>query len=84
MPTAEHTGAAATAPAARGTSVTPSDSTDLPTTRGLWVGTGGTLVVTMLGADVTFTNVPTGMLLPLQVQKVKSTGTTCSGIVALY
>ena len=83
MSVATHTGAAATAPAARGVAVTPSDSTVLPSTRGLYVGTGGNLAVTMLGADITFANVPAGTLLPLQVQKVLAS-TTAASIVALY
>lgn len=83
MSTPEHTGAAATSPAARAASVTPSDSTQLPTTRALYVGVGGTVVVTMLGADSTFMNVPSGTILPIQVQKVKA-ATTATNILALY
>ena len=55
----------------------------LRTTRGLYVGGGGTLVVTMLGADSTFVNVPTGTILPIQVQKVKA-ATIATNILALY
>ena len=83
MSTSEYTGAAASAPASRGVAVTPSDATVLTTSRALFVGSGGTLVVTMLGSDVTFTNVQSGAILPLQVQKVKA-ATTATGIVALY
>lgn len=69
--------------------VTPSDSTILPITRALYVGTGGTLVVVMADADttsttVTYTNVANGAILPIQVSKVYSTSTTASNILALY
>jgi hypothetical protein len=83
MSTSEYTGAAATAPASQAASVTPSDSTALRTTRGIYVGGGGTLVVTMLGVDSTFINVPSGTILPIQVQKVKL-ATTATFILALY
>jgi hypothetical protein len=65
--------------------VTPSDSTVLPEdVRCLYVGTGGDVaVVDAFGNDVTFSSVPSGMLLPVQVVKVKSTGTTASNIVAM-
>ncbi len=65
--------------------VTPSDSTVLPANvRALYVGTGGTLVVTdQAGTDATFSNVPTGALLPIRATKVKATGTTASTIIAL-
>ena len=65
--------------------VTPSDSTVLPEdVRCLYVGTGGNVaVVDALDNDVTFFSVPSGMLLPVQVVKVKSTGTTASNIIAM-
>ena len=65
--------------------VTPSDSTVLPCTRALWVGTGGTVnVVTGDGTTVAFTNVASGMILPIQVTQVLATSTTASAILALY
>jgi hypothetical protein len=75
----------ATVSARRAVAVTPNDSTLIPATRALYVGTGGTLVVTMAedGVDATFTNVAAGIF-PVQVTKVLSTGTTASDIVALY
>lgn len=66
-------------------SVTPSDSAEMPITRSLYIGTGGDLTVTMAdGQNVTFTNTNGGLILPIQVIKVYSTGTTATGIVALY
>lgn len=68
--------------------VTPNDNADIDTatTRALYVGTGGDLVVTMAdeqAADVTFRNVPDGMLLDLGVARVKS-ASTAADIVALF
>lgn len=65
--------------------VTKSDTTVLPTTRGLYVGGAGDVAVTMAEDqnNVTFTAVPAGSILPVQVTKVLSTGTTATAIVAL-
>ena len=53
----------------------------------LFVGTGGpatTLKIeTVDGQDVTLLNVPDSSFIPIQVQRVWSTGTTCSNILAL-
>ena len=68
-----------------GASVTPNDSTDLPRPGILYVGTGGTLVLTTLGGDtVTLANFPSGAFLPVRVKRVLSTGTTASGIYVFY
>lgn len=74
------------APAENFAAVTPNDSTDLTLrARGLYIGTGGTLVVQGNdSADVTFLNVPNGTILPIAVSRVKATGTTCSNIIALW
>ena len=75
-----------TSPADNATAVTPSDSTDLAyTSRALYVGGAGNLVVTMAGGgDVTFTGVPVGSILPVRVTRVKATSTTATSIVNLY
>lgn len=66
-------------------SVTPNDSTDIRPTRGLYTGSGGAIAVDMaLGTTITFSNVLAGTILPIQVKRVYSTGTTATGIVALY
>ena len=65
--------------------VTPSDSTALlyPTT-GIYVGVGGTVVVTLKsGVDATFVGTIAGSILPLEVSHVKSTGTTATNLIAL-
>ena len=68
------------------TAVTPSDSTIIPTTRALYVGTGGNVAVmpSYNSAAVTFLNVASGTILPVQVNQVMVTNTTASGILALY
>lgn len=81
---ATHTGAAATAPAGYGVAVTPSDSVVIPMTRALYVGVGGNVRVTDINDNVTYANVPSGSILPIQASKVLATGTTASSIVALY
>jgi hypothetical protein len=81
---ATHTGAAATAPAGYGVAVTPSDSVVIPMTRALYVGVGGNVRVTDINDNVTYDNVPSGSILPIQASKVLATGTTASRIVALY
>lgn len=70
-------------PALEQLAVTPSDTTTFdPPTRGLYVGTGGSLVVTdPYGNDATYANVADGSALPISVVKVKA-ATTASNIVA--
>jgi hypothetical protein len=68
--------------------VVPSDATVFTRTAALWVGTAETsLTVVMAGeghAQVVFTNVAAGTLLPIAIQQVKATGTTVStGMIAL-
>ena len=66
--------------------VTPDDGADLePHARGLYVGAAGDVSVTTIGGDsVTFQGVPAGAVLPVLVARVSATGTTASGIVALW
>lgn len=79
-----HRSANATVAAHGAKTVTPSDSTILEITRGLFIGTTGTVVVTMAdGYDATFVNLASGSVLPIQVSKVK-VATTASDILALY
>lgn len=68
--------------------VTASDSTVIPTTRALYIGTGGNLSVHFpdQNQNVLFSNVPAGIF-PIQVDMIYSTTggtTTASNIVALY
>lgn len=65
--------------------VAPSDAADLTTTsRALYVGFAGDLRITMASGDtVTFANLAPG-LLPVRAARVHATGTTASGIVAIW
>ena len=67
--------------------VTPNNSADLPegTCRGIYVGVSGDLaVVSESGSEVTLTALAAGVLHPISITRVKSTGTTATDIVALY
>lgn len=76
------------APPRGGFAVTPG-AVELATyARALYVGGAGDVVVVMTAegndaAAVTFTDVPGGSILPVQVRRVLS-ATTATGIVALY
>lgn len=80
------------AAAYRGVAVTPTDNTAIETTRAVWVGGAGNLVVkfadnsapTTAGGTVTLVGVAAGTLLPIQVNCINSTSTTATSIVALY
>lgn len=72
-------------PAENGFAITPSDTDLTYTTRGLYVGTGGDVVCTLKGGqELTFANVPDGVILPLRIVNIDSTGTTATGLIGLY
>jgi hypothetical protein len=51
----------------------------------LYIGTGGNVrVLTHGGDDVTFVNLLGGTFVPVQTIKVFASGTTCTGIIALW
>lgn len=65
--------------------VTPSDSTVLPTTNGIYVGGAGNVAVTMVGGQVvTFTAPLVGSVLPVRATKVMATNTTATLLIALW
>ena len=78
--------------AGRAAAVTPSNTVDIPAVTGgsnngcvLYVGGAGNLKVLTVGGDeVTFTAVPVGTFVPVQVLSVFATGTTATNIVALW
>ena len=79
------------APAAHAYAVTPNDSTDTAYVfRALYVGVAGNVTLTTVGsgnvagADVVFTAVPAGSILPIIGTRVKATGTTATSIVAMF
>jgi hypothetical protein len=64
--------------------ITKSDTTVIPTTRAVWVGGAGDLAVVMnRGETITFTGVPAGTLMPIQVTKVLA-ATTATSMTAMY
>jgi hypothetical protein len=73
-------------PAIHAAAVTPSDSNDLASnTRGIYVGTGGDVKVTMAGGQqVTFKNLTGGMIHPICAVRIWSTGTTATDILGVY
>ncbi len=66
--------------------VTPADGADLPKTAvALFIGGAGNLIVTTIkGNNCTFTGIPAGFVLNLQVKRVFATGTTCTNIAAFH
>jgi hypothetical protein len=74
-------------PATSAVAVTPNDST-VVNFASLYVGGAGNITLEALNAsgvaaDVLFTAVPAGTILPIHCSKVKSTGTTATAIVGL-
>lgn len=72
----------------QGVAITPSDTANLPggTARGLYTGAGGAIVLRMDDSAITLTltGVPAGQILPLTTSRVLATGTTATGLIALY
>jgi len=88
MTTNSYTSIEVDSPATAAVAVAPNDSTPvgdaLP--RGYYVGGTGNITGRMWGSDtdVVFQNVPSGVILPVRFEIVKSTGTTATNIIALY
>lgn len=73
-------------PAYSGFEITPSASNLAQPARALYVGTGGTVVLlTMASVSLTFVNVQSGAMLPVQCIKVHTTGsgTTAGNIIGI-
>ncbi|MCB2128040.1 MAG: hypothetical protein KDE03_02905 [Rhodobacteraceae bacterium] len=75
-----------TAPARDALAVTPNDATDLSILpRALFVGQTGNVSARLAGGGtVVFQNVQAGSLLPVRALGINATGTTATGIVALW
>lgn len=74
-----------TSPARDAAAIVPNDAVDLPfVTRGIYVGSAGSLQVRMAGGQiVTFENVLPGVVYPLRAARVLASGTTATALVAL-
>lgn len=65
--------------------VTPSDSADLAQVSVIFVGGAGNVkVTTAQGTEVTFSGLSAGAVLPVQVRRVWSTGTTATLLTAVF
>lgn len=71
--------------ATKAAAISKSDTVTFEPTRGLYTGDGGNVTVLMAGdtANVTLVNVAAGIVLPVSVTAVRSTGTTNNNFVAL-
>ena len=74
-----------TSPARDAEAIVPNDAVDLPfVTRGIYVGSAGSLQVQMAGGQtVTFENVLAGVIYPLRVSRVMAVGTTATALIAV-
>ncbi len=72
-------------PATHGFAVSPSDGADLPeTVRAVYVGGSGAIsAVLASGAEVLFSGLSGGTVLPIRARRIKSTGTTATLLVGL-
>ena len=66
--------------------VTPNDSADLPNVpRGLYVGGAGDIAMhDKDGTAATWAGLPAGSIIPFRPRRILSTGTTATGIIAIY
>jgi hypothetical protein len=73
-----------TEPAAAAIAIIPDDATDIPVTRGIYVGVQGDVKVTMAsGTIVIFVALAAGIIHPLQVKRVWTEATTAQDIVGV-
>lgn len=72
-------------PATHAFSITPADATDLSEiTRAIYIGGAGNLTVVLQSdAEVTFTGLATGTVLPLRARQISATGTTATAILGM-
>ena len=67
--------------------VTPSDTVDLASpARAFFIGVTGDVVLVPIDGTtaITFKNVASGQIIPIQARRVNSTNTTATNIVALF
>jgi hypothetical protein len=67
------------------TTVSKSDTVNLPTPSVIYVGGAGNIkITTAQGDEVTFFGVPSGQVIPVQVIRVWNTGTTATDLLRIY
>ncbi len=74
-------------PASSAESITPHNTNALSNvTRGIYVGGTGNITCRLLNdsADVVFTAVPVGAILPIRASHVRATGTTATFLISLF
>lgn len=72
-------------PATGAAQISPSDVTDLATvSRALHAADSGSVQVTMLDGNVVTLTIAAGSILPVRVTRIWATGTTATGLVALF
>lgn len=73
-------------PAFDAAEIVPDDGSDLPhVSRALYIGGAGTVRLRMASGDeVTFSGLAAGIVYPFRAARVMATGTTATGIVALW
>lgn len=65
--------------------ITPSNTVNLANPSVVYVGGSGNVrVLTAQGDDVTFNNLPAGVVIPVQVIRVYATSTTAVNLVGIY
>lgn len=84
-PLRNNTGEPVNLQAARALAITPNDSADLtlaPAT--IYIGVAGDMSVITVGGDtLTFVGLAAGTILPVLVNRVRSTGTTATSLIEL-
>lgn len=73
-------------PSAQSAAVTTSDTLQQPVGRGIFIGTGGTIVGRLIGdsVDTTWKNLISGKEYPLRFAFIRATGTTAADMLILF
>ena len=72
-------------PSAAAVAIVPSNTVNISApTRGIYVGVSGDVTAVVGGTAILFTSVPPGMILPVVATRVNATGTTATGLIALF
>ena len=78
--------AVSTSPCDTSLAVVTSDTAAQPVSRALFVGGAGNITGRLVSdtTDTVFSGIAGGTILPLQFKLIKTTGTTATGLVALF